>query len=465
MSFSTKTSEKFNTVFEKSNFIIQDIIVKCNYTKKGRNFIFAGLDKTLNDKTDLIYIGKIIETTPNKDILSSDAWLDISFPHVIYITGTRGTGKSFDLGVIIEGIATLGSTSPIKNKAKELCTFLIDTQNQFWTLKYPPKENIAENKEQLTELNKWNIQPNQIENCKLFIPRNTSKSTGDEIEFSICPDQVTHEEWCALIKEDVYSPQGHILRQTIDALRENYNIEDMIDYIENDQNWHNVADNSRNALLYKLDDYLRTHLFSNEGIRFNDLINKGQCNVFMLRELRNIDKSLITGILARQIFKIMGKHHTNKKISQFFDRELENDTLPSRVWLLIDEAHVVAPSSYSSPAKQSLIEYVKRGRDSGLSLVLATQQPSAVDDEILSQVNITFSHRLTFQNDINAAINRIPTKLVKKLKTRGIEINSFGDMLRNLAAGECFIGDHQTSRVVLTKIRPRVTSHGGYNPK
>ena len=41
-------------------------------------------------------------------------------------------------------------------------------------------------------------------------------------------------------------------------------------------------------------------------------------------------------------------------------------------------AHVVAPKDQNSPARDALIEYVKRGRDAGLSLVMATQQPSAI---------------------------------------------------------------------------------------
>jgi hypothetical protein len=95
---------------------------------------------------------------------------------------------------------------------------------------------------------------------------------------------------------------------------------------------------------------------------------------------------------------------------------------------------------------------------------MATQQPSAVDARILSQVNLTFSHRLTFQADIQAVTHRIPTKLLSEMKYAGREVTDFGDMLRYLEAGQCFIGDHNTSRTLLSSIRPRVTSHGGYNP-
>jgi hypothetical protein len=160
----------------------------------------------------------------------------------------------------------------------------------------------------------------------------------------------------------------------------------------------------------------------------------------------------------------MGQHHRRLKHQQFFARGHEGDALPSKVWLVIDEAHVVAPSDRYMPARDALVEYVKRGRDAGLSLVLATQQPSAIDDRILSQVNVAFTHRLAFQADINAAVNRVPTKSLQSLKLRGSEVKDFTDMIRILDSGECFIGDQATSRAVLTKIRSRVTSHGGYSP-
>jgi DNA helicase HerA-like ATPase len=160
----------------------------------------------------------------------------------------------------------------------------------------------------------------------------------------------------------------------------------------------------------------------------------------------------------------MGAYHKKRKADAFFGRDYTGKAYPSKVWLLIDEAHVVAPNNAPSPARKALIEYVKRGRDAGLSLVMATQQPSAVDDEILSQVNISLGHRLAFGADISSALHRVPTKAISNLKVSGSDVKDFGDMLRLLAPGQCFIGDTHTSRVILMQIRPRVTSHGGYSP-
>lgn len=107
MSFSTKSAERFGTVIEKSPYAVEDPLVKVQYVSKGQNVVFGRALKGEN-YANLLYVGKILESTKGKSYLGADAWLDTTFPHVIYITGTRGSGKSFDLGVLVEGISKLG---------------------------------------------------------------------------------------------------------------------------------------------------------------------------------------------------------------------------------------------------------------------------------------------------------------------------------------------------------------------
>ncbi|WP_123105622.1 ATP-binding protein [Acidithiobacillus sulfuriphilus] len=464
MSFSSKPGERFGTVIDKSPYTVEDPLVKIQYVSKGQNVVFGRALKD-EDYSNLLYVGKILETTKGRSYLGADAWLDTTFPHVIYITGTRGSGKSFDLGVLVEGISKLTTPSSIQNDVKPITSIIIDTQSQFWTLGYAPRQAIPANKAQLDELKRWNLAPNSLADTKVYAPPGTTTFLGTEKVLQIRPKDVKAEEWCALLGQEVYSPQGHIITTTLEALGDtDYEITDMLDYIANDANWPTVADSSRNAISYKLDDYRRTNLFSANGLRVKDFLEEGTCNILTLRELRNEDKSLITAVIARSLFDILGRHHNKKKTASFFQKPFESDGTPDRVWLVIDEAHVVAPSDQISPARGALVEYVKRGRDAGLSLVLATQQPSALDDRILSQVNVTFSHRLSFQSDINAAVNRIPTKSIGAMKFSGTNLTDFGDMVRVLDAGQCFLGDQASSRTVLVQIRPRVTAHGGYSP-
>jgi uncharacterized protein len=464
MTFSTKSAERFGTVIDKSPYLVEDPLVKIQYVSKGQNVIFGRTLKGEN-YSNLLYVGKILESAKGKSYLASDAWLDTTFPHVIYITGTRGSGKSFDLGVLVEGISKLSNASPIQNDVEPITSIIIDTQSQFWTLGYSPRESIEANKVQLEELERWNLAPNSLAAAKVFTPPGSTSFLGTEQTLQIRPKDVRSEEWCALLGQEVYSPQGHIITATLEALGDtDFEIHDMLRYIADHTNWSTVAESSRHAITYKLDDYRRTNLFSASGLRVKDFLEDGTCNILSVRELRNEDKSLITAVIARNLFDILGRHHNRKKTANFFEQPFDHDGTPDRVWLVIDEAHVVAPRDQVSPARSALVEYVKRGRDAGLSLVLATQQPSALDDRILSQVNVTLNHRLSFQSDINSAVDRIPTKSVRTMKFAGTNLTDFGDMVRVLDAGQCFLGDQASSRTVLVQIRPRVSAHGGYSP-
>ena len=455
---------RFPNAVAKSAFTISEPIVKTR-TKTPGNHVILGSENSEGEERNFVYLGKVVENTTGKNYLGSDTWLDLSFPHVIYITGTRGSGKSFDLGVLLEGISGLHSPSPIQHNVTPACSILIDTQSQFWSLAYPPSTNIPEHRKQIAELQRWNIEPNALSNIRLYIPHGAQRITGDEVEFRLRPNQLTLEDWCTLVGQEIYSAQGHILGVTLEHLGDdNFSIQSMLDFINNDNNWPNTPEQSRHSLLYKLDNYRRSGLFGADGLDIDDLLNAGQCNVFMLRDLNNQDKSLVTAIIARQLFLRMGRHNQQRRANAFFGRDENERDYPSRVWLMIDEAHVVAPSNAPSPARGALVEYVKRGRDCGLSLVLATQQPSAVDDQILSQVNLSLSHRLTFGMDIASAQSRIPTKTVNTVKLSGSDVKEFGDVIRLLGPGQAFIGDSHTSRVLLVQIRPRVTSHGGYSP-
>ena len=456
---------RLGRTIDKSPYTTQDPIVKIEASTKGDHVVFGGAS-SLSNPHNLVYLGKVFENSPGKSYLGANAWLDAAFPHVIYITGTRGSGKSFDLGVLLEGISRLSEPSSVQYEVAPQTSILLDLQNQFWTLQFEPRASVPANASQIADLKQWGIAPNKLADCHVLIPKKSTRLIGNEEYFSLRASDVLPSEWCALLGQPLYSPQGHIVSKTLESFTgTSFDIDDLVNYIRTDANWGGVADSSRNAVVYKLGDLARTELFSADGLEVSSLLVPGRCSVFMLRDLSDEDKALVASIIARHLFRIMGEYHTKRKVASFFESaDVEVQTLPGRVWLFIDEAHVVAPAGRDSPARDALVEYVKRGRDAGLSLVLATQQPSAIDDRILSQVNLSFNHRLTFQSDINAAVGRVPTKTLSSLKVSGAALGDFGDMLRVLDAGQCFIGDHSTSRVVITTIRPRVTSHGGYSP-
>ena len=50
--------------------------------------------------------------------------------------------------------------------------------------------------------------------------------------------------------------------------------------------------------------------------------------------------------------------------------------------------------------------WVKEGRQPGLSLILASQQPGAIDQEVLSQCDLILCHKVTASDDVDS-LNRL----------------------------------------------------------
>ena len=218
--------------------------------------------------------------------------------------------------------------------------------------------------------------------------------------------------------------------------------------------------------MWKLEALRDSNVFRKGGVDVLDFLKPGQLSVFLLRSLDDATKSLVVSVIARKIFRIMGRYHTERKTAERFGNPIpdQHSSLPEGVWVLIDEAHLICPSDSHTAAKPTLIEYVKRGRDAGLSLVLATQQPSAVDSRVVSQVDLLIVHRLVVEADISAALARVPADFPKDVAFGSTKISDRLALIRALETGEAWIADAETSRAILLAMRPRVSAHGGDEP-
>src|SRR4030066_67273 len=71
-------------------------------------------------------------------------------------------------------------------------------------------------------------------------------------------------------------------------------------------------------------------------------------------------------------------------------------------WIFIDEAHEFLPLNGKTIATDALIQLLREGRQPGVSLVLATQQPGQIHRDVMTQSDIIISHRVTSQQDLEA---------------------------------------------------------------
>lgn len=103
-------------------------------------------------------------------------------------------------------------------------------------------------------------------------------------------------------------------------------------------------------------------------------------------------------------------------------------------------------------SKEILVSWVKEGRQPGLSAVFATQQPSSIDNDILSQCDLILCHRLSNREDI-AALNKLSQDYL------GNELRTYIRHVKN--QGEALMLDDFSERMAILKVKPRRTLHGG----
>lgn len=466
---------------------VSDPLERTPYIPKGKHLLI-GQRKNRGETDTLIYLGKCIEETRVANKYDANVWMDISTPHVVYICGKRGSGKSYDLGIITEGLM-LSRDSKITTKDLPATTIIFDTQSQFWSLGTAPIEGLDEDENQLESLKQWNLDPKKIEGVKIYKPKGEKTDLPNICDFVIDPTELDVDDWCGLFGLDRYSPQGHCIQSILQKVSiDGYNVEDdslgtshrryitskkvygidnFIDCLQHDVDMLDQSQKqTRDAVLWKLENFRNSNLFQNGGMSIYDILHKGQLSIFLLRNLDNATKSLVVSIFSKKILNLMGEYHTKRKILRRFNGELPEEyaNLPNAVWILIDEAHVICPSDAQTAAKPVLIEYVKRGRDAGLSLVLATQQPSAVDSRVISQVDIVISHRLVVDSDIDAALGRLPARFPSSVSIGSEKISDINSLIRILDTREAWIADAESGRAFLIAMRPRITAHGGDEP-
>ncbi|WP_136716619.1 ATP-binding protein [Halorientalis salina] len=122
------------------------------------------------------------------------------------------------------------------------------------------------------------------------------------------------------------------------------------------------------------------------------------------------------------------------------------DRLP---WLLVDEAHAF----FGGIAEPALRTLLTRGRQPGVSLVTATQRPSALPDVAISQTDLLVVHRLASRADREALAATRPAYMSETLAER-----------MPTDPGEAVVIDDATESVHTVQIRERDTPHGGGSP-
>lgn len=412
-------------------------------------------------KRGTILLGKQYVRMGQSITMSGEMYLDVSGAHVVFICGKRGGGKSYTMGAIAEGMFML------EEDVKENLSFiLLDTMGIYWTMKYP---NHADEE----MLKKWGLEGKAID-IKIYTPFGWYKKFKErglptDAPFSLKPSELTSEDWCMTFKIQPTSPIGILFDEVIQNFQDDnldYSIDEFIAAVDKIKDAH---DDTKAAVKNLLRSTKPWGLFDKAGTPLRDIAVGGQitvldvsCYAFMPNGWAV--KALVVGIVSQKLFIERMKARKEEEFESvdsaehYFTSESTAKQKFPLVWLVIDEAHEFLPRNEAdaNPATMPLVTIMREGRQPGISLILATQQPGKIHTDVMTQSDTVLSHRITARLDVEA-LGMLTQSYMKEGLTGEID-----HLPREKGAAVLF--DDANERIYPMRVRPRFTWHGGSSP-
>jgi len=391
--------------------------------------------------------------------LSNNVHLDVARSHVVFVVGKRGSGKSYSMGVIAEGVTTM----PIEVR-QNLSIIMLDTMGVYWTMKYP-------NHQDTELLEEWKLDGRGLD-VKLFTPTGfyaayKEKGIPADVAFAIKPSDLNPDDWCLTFQLGIDSPEGILLSHIVNQLREsgkNFSIEDLITAAESNTR---SDDHTKNVVVNHFLQVKTWGIFSKDGTPLKDLAVAGQVSVLDMSPYATLPsgwviKALVIGLIAKKLFTermIARKNEEYEQIDEamhYFSKDSKESLDQPLVWLIVDEAHEMLPRDGKTVATDALVTILREGRQPGISLVLASQQPGKIHTDVMTQSDVVIAHRLTAQVDVEALEQLTQTYMHEGLNEQ------LARLPKN--TGSAVVFDDDNERVFAIKVRPRITWHGGSSP-
>jgi len=411
-----------------------------------------GLDGTILLGKHFVKMGQVTS-------LYNPILLDVIRSHIVFICGKRGSGKSYTLGVIAEGMSNLP-----EEIAKNLSVIILDTMGIYWTMKYANKKD-----EKL--LDEWGIKGTGFD-VKIFTPTGyydefKKKGIPTDFPFSIMPSEFDAADWCMTFEIPLNGSMGILIARVTTNLKEKGNKFSISDIIENVKADKKVEQNVKDAVENMFLAAEKWGLFSEKGTALKDLILPGKITVLDVSCYATLPGSkeisaLVIGLVAQKLFRErMVARRTEefeavKSTTTLFEEEIPDKEKKPMVWLMIDEAHEFLPKQGKTSATNALLTILREGRQPGISLVLASQQPGQIHTDVMTQSDTVISHRITAKIDIDAL-----SALMQSYMRKGLDAQ-LNDLPR--VKGAALIFDDTNERMYPMMVRPRFTWHGGEAP-
>ena len=410
-------------------------------------------------KEGTVFLGKQYVSMGQTTSLSNPDYMDVAGAHVVFLCGKRGSGKSYTMGSIAEGLADLP-----KHIKQNLSIVLLDTMGIYWTMKYP-------NYQDADLLKQWGFDPKPLD-VKIYTPsgfyyKYKEEGIPTDFPFSLRPIDVDPEDWLTAFDIKGNTAEGVLLSKIslqANQTGESYSMDTLIENTRNDPESERVT----KAVVINLFEKAKGwKIFEKDGTPLKDIVKGGQVTVLDVSPYATMPsgweiKALVTGLVCGRLFKermISRKSEEFQSVDKamhYFSKEQKEKQEEPLVWIAIDEAHELLPREGKTAASDALITILREGRQPGISLILATQQPGKIHTDVMTQSDIVISHRLTAKMDVEAL-----GQLMQSYMRTGLD-----EELNHLPSqkGAAIVFDDNNERIFPLQMRPRFTWHGGGSP-
>ncbi len=394
------------------------------------------------------YIGKHIVGTGEDAHLTTKVLIDLLKPHVILISGKRGTGKSYSAATIIEEILSLE-----KQYAEKIACVIFDPVGIYWSMKFP-------NEQQRGLLKEWQLEPKGFDNVKVYVPlelKEAYEKAGIPVDYtiSISPREFSPEDWILAFNLERTSQEAITLEKNFNEMlteKEDFDIDDFVTKIKDDKL---VGQDVKNVLINFLEVAKTWGIFSKEGMKIEDIVKPSQASVIDLSRVKGEAwglRNLIAAWITRQIYRNRVLARKEEELSKIEVRETKK-TFPL-TWLVFEEAHNFIPSDIKTVSTESVLTIAKQGREPGVSLIVITQMPNKIHQDVLSQCDLVISFRLTSRDDLEALHSVMQTYIQE-------ELWKYIDRLPRGMIGSAILLDDNLEKIFTVNIRPRISWHSG----
>ncbi|MFT4260890.1 MAG: LAGLIDADG family homing endonuclease [Candidatus Woesearchaeota archaeon] len=434
-----------------------------NFVVKNNNYNYKEISETQHKQ----FISKLIESDIYWDeivklekIYKKTKVYDLTVPETNnFIANNIIVHNSYTMGVIAEGVSEL--PEEVKNN---ISIIILDTMGVYWTMKYPNKQD-----KQL--LDEWDLEGKSLD-VKIFTPYKyheeyKEKNIPTDMPFAIKPSELSGQDWNQTFSIKPEEPIGVLIEKVINDLQEegiDFDIDDIVNRISKETDYEKHVLNAAKNLFENSKGW---GLFNKDATTLKEVAVAGQVSVLDVSCYATMPgswnvKNLVIGLIAQKLFvqrMIARKEEefgaVHKSANPYSDDAETKQEFPM-VWLVIDEAHEFLPVKGKTLATDPLVTILREGRQPGISLILATQQPGKIHTDVMTQSDTVIAHRITAKMDTDAL-----GTLMQSYMREGL-VQQLDNLPRE--KGSAIIFDDTNEKMYPIRIRPRFTWHGGGAP-